>query len=75
MQNGVVTVEPPVTRRPPQVSRPKELPPRPLLEPDVNLSIHPAPITQPHRAMPAFQCANNCGSRILIHFTQSDARC
>jgi hypothetical protein len=28
------------------VSRPKEFHPRPLSEPDVNLSVHPAPIIQ-----------------------------
>ena len=28
-------------------SRPKELPPQSLTQPDVNLSIHPAPIDQP----------------------------
>ena len=27
-------------------SRPRELPPQPLTQPDVNLSIHPAPIDQ-----------------------------
>jgi hypothetical protein len=29
------------------VSRPRELPPRPLAEPCVNLSVHTAPITRP----------------------------
>jgi len=45
----------PVTRHPPQVSRPRELPPQPLVELDVSLSTHPAPVTQPHRDMPAAQ--------------------
>jgi hypothetical protein len=33
------------------VSRPEELPLRPLAEPDVNLSAHPAPIIQPTTRM------------------------
>ena len=40
-------VKAPVTRRPPQVSSPKELPLQALSEPYVNLSTHTAPIVQP----------------------------
>lgn len=43
----VVTVGMPVTRHPPQVSSPRELPPQALSDPYVNLSIHTAPIVQP----------------------------
>ena len=31
-----------------QVSQPREPPPQPLVEPDVNLSIYPAPTIQPY---------------------------
>ena len=37
----------------PGVSRPEELHLRPLSEPDVNLSAHPAPIIQPTADIPA----------------------
>ena len=30
-------------------SRPRELPPQPLTDPDMSLSAHPAPIVQPMR--------------------------
>ena len=33
-------------------SRPRELPPQPLTDPDVNLSIHPALIVQPQASGP-----------------------
>jgi hypothetical protein len=36
-----------------RVSRPKGFHPRPLTEPDVNLSAHPAPITRPQRHIQA----------------------
>ncbi|PTQ93079.1 hypothetical protein C8R30_1201, partial [Nitrosomonas nitrosa] len=36
----------------PPVSRPRELPPQPLLEPDVKLSLHPAPIKQMNLVFP-----------------------
>ena len=35
-----------------------------LAEPDVNLSIHPAPIVQPSGRTPKRQCANSPGSRL-----------
>jgi hypothetical protein len=35
------------------VSGPEELHPRPLAEPDVNLSAHPAPIIPPTTQIPA----------------------
>ena len=34
-------------------SRPRELPPQPLTDTDVNLSVHPAPIDQPIVALSA----------------------
>ena len=40
-------VEAPVTRRLPQLSSPRELPPQALSDPYVNLSTHTAPIAQP----------------------------
>jgi hypothetical protein len=33
--------------------------PRALAEPDVNLSAHPAPITEPTAMNPLFQCAKS----------------
>jgi hypothetical protein len=42
-----VAVGTPVTRRPPQVSRPREFHPQPLAKPDRRLSTHPASIIQP----------------------------
>ena len=42
-----IAVGPPVTQRPPQVSRPRELHPQPLVKPDVRLSTHPASIIHP----------------------------
>ena len=44
------------------VSRPRELPPRPLAEPCVNLAIHTAPIVRPS-VTPMRQWTNRCGSR------------
>ena len=58
-----------------RLSRPGELHPLPLAEPDVNLSVHPAPIIQPFGIYPAFQCTNTSGialskrSRVFIVLT------
>ena len=46
------------------VSRRGESHPPALAEPDVNLSIHPAPIVQPSGRTPKRQCANSPGSRL-----------
>jgi hypothetical protein len=45
--DGAVEVLPMAVHPNIRVSRPKEFHLRPLSEPDVNLSAHPAPITQP----------------------------
>jgi hypothetical protein len=37
-----------------------------LAEPCVNLSAHPAPITQPYGHAPSRQCANRVGSRLAM---------
>ena len=45
-----------------EVSGAGESHPRALPEPDVNVSIHPAPIIpSPYGTMPSSQCANNSG--------------
>ncbi len=51
-----------------RVSRPRELPPRPLSEPDVNLSAHPVPTIQPfwhNSLLPKWFCRFHC---ILLLF-------
>ena len=48
------------------LSRPGELHPQPLAEPDVNVSAHPAPIIQPFGIYPAFQCTNASGIALAI---------
>jgi len=45
----------------PGLSRPREFHPRPLRKPDVNLSVHPAPIIQPHGNTPRCQWMNKSG--------------
>ncbi len=49
------------------LSRPGELHPQPLAEPDVNVFAHPAPIIQPFGIYPAFQCTNASGIALAIH--------
>src|SRR5262245_12799796 len=54
---------------------PGEFHPRALIEPDVKLSLHPAPALKPHGGAPNFQCANRAGSRCATLANQRMDRC
>ena len=56
------------------LSRPGELHPQPLAEPDVNVSAHPAPIIQPLGIYPDFQCTNADGVALAIRSSTAIAR-
>ena len=54
-------------------SRPRELPPQPLTDPDVNLPIHPAPIDQP--TVPQIASAQTDKASVLQRAAEGKAPC
>ena len=54
-------------------SRPRELPPQPLTDPDVNLPIHPAPIDQP--PVPQIASAQTYEASVLQCTEEGQAPC
>ena len=54
-------------------SRPRELPPQPLTDPDVNIPIHPAPIDQP--TVPQIASAQTCEASVLQCAEEGQAPC
>ena len=54
-------------------SRPRELPPQPLTDPDVNLPIHPAPIDQP--TVPQIASARTYEASVLQCAEEAEAPC
>src|SRR5664279_1969245 len=57
-----------------RVSSPRELHPRALVEPCVNLSIYTAPIVEPEGLIPMAQCAKSSGSRRAMPTRKARAR-